>query len=105
MNQAFSLIQYFFAIIIAVILAALLLPFILIFCFLALLVVLIYSVRRRYFRHNTPPVKPKGTVEILMPNDPPQPNEPPLKATTDADLEVTIETLQKTSKKHEKDHS
>lgn len=97
-SQAIKLIQYFAAVIIAVILAAVLLPFVLIFCFLGLLTVLIYSLRKRYFQR-TPPVKPKGTVEILMPDEPLHPTEPPLKSTTDADLEITIETLQKSSKK------
>jgi hypothetical protein len=97
-NPAPMLIQYFAAIIIAVILAAILLPFVLIFCFFALLTVFVYSLRKRYFQRS-PPVKPKGTVEILMPDEPLHPTEPPLKATTDADLEITIETLQKSSKK------
>lgn len=103
---AVKFIQYFVALVVAIILAIILLPFILIFCFLALLTVLIYSLRRRYFRRS-PPVKPKGTIEILMPDEPPHPSEPPLKSTNDADLEITIENLQKTPKKTpkvEKDH-
>lgn len=105
-HQAVKLIQYFVALFFAIIIIIVLLPFVLFFCFFALVAVLIYSLRRRYLRRG-PSVKPKGTVEILMPDEPLHPTEPPLKSTNDADLEITIENLQKTSKKTsavEKDH-
>lgn len=85
-NKIIRYFQIFLSTLIALFLAVVLLPFVLVFAFAALIVVFIYSYRKK-----NPPVKPKGTIEILMPEKPP---EPPLKATTDKDLEITIEALQ-----------
>ncbi len=49
-----------------------------------------------YYSKRPPATKPKGTVEILPAE---KPLKPPVKATSDVELEITIEKVQKGSQK------
>jgi Na+-transporting methylmalonyl-CoA/oxaloacetate decarboxylase gamma subunit len=77
--------------IVAVVLVVFLLPFLLFFVVLAVLAAVVYSAANR-----SPAPKPKGTVEILPPEDPVKP--PFVKSTSDVDLEITIEKVQKSAR-------